>query len=127
MILRFANNLMVVVFAVAAIVQYNDTNALRWMLVYGAASIVGLRYAMGKLHWATATALASVCIIWALFKIPDLTTDGFRHMMDEVRMIQTGVEAAREFLGLLIISGWISILAFSSYRKRSAKASRIEK
>ncbi len=127
MILRYTNYLMVVVFAVAAVVQYNDTNALRWMLAYGAAFIISVRYAMGKLHWATATALASVCLIWALFKIPDLTAAGFRHMMDEVRMIQTGVEAAREFLGLLIVVVWAAILAVSSNRKGSIKDSPIEK
>lgn len=123
MIMRFANYLMVAIFAIATIVQYNDTNALRWMLVYGAAFVISLRYALGKLHWATATSLAGVCAIWALFKIPHLTTDGFLHMMDEVRMIQTGVEAAREFLGLLIIIVWITTLAISSYRKRSGEIS----
>jgi hypothetical protein len=120
MILRFTNYLMIAIFALAAIVQYNDVNAIRWMLVYGAAFIISLRYAMGKMHWATATALAGVCIIWALFKIPDLTTEGFFHMMDEVRMIQTGVEAAREFLGLLFIAGWMTTLTFVTRREKKS-------
>lgn len=119
MILRFANYLMIAVFALAVVVQYNDTNAIRWMLVYGAAFIICLRFALGKLHWATAAALSGVCIIWALFKIPQLSTSGFQHMVDEVRMIQTGVEAAREFLGLLIIAGWVTVLAVSTYRRRN--------
>lgn len=118
MILRFANYLMITIFALAAIVQYNDVNAIRWMLVYGAAFIISLRFAMEKLHWATAAALASVCLIWALFKVPDLTISGFQHMMDEVRMIQTGVEAAREFLGLLFIVGWMTILTFATRREK---------
>lgn len=117
MILKFFNYIMIVVFGLAAVVQYNDTNAIRWMLVYGAAFIISLRFAMGKLHWATASALAGVGTIWAMFKIPYLTAEGFQHMFEEVQMMQTGVEAAREFLGLLIIVGWIGILAVSSYRK----------
>lgn len=116
MILRFVNYVMIAIFALSAIVQYNDVHAIRWMLAYGAAFMISLRFAMEKLHWATAAALAIVCLIWALFKIPDLTISGFQHMMDEVRMIQTGVEAAREFLGLLFIVIWVTILAVSSYR-----------
>lgn len=124
MILRFVNYLMIALFALATIAQYNDTNAIRWMLVYGAAFVISLRFAMGKLHWATASALSAVCTIWALFKIPHLTAEGFQHMMDEVRMIQTGVEAAREFLGLLIIVIWVTVLAVSSYRNRSVNVLR---
>lgn len=118
---RYVNYLVIIVFAIAAVLQYNDVNALRWMLIYGAAFIISLQFAMRKLHWATAAALAVVCLIWALFKVPDLTISGFQHMMDEVRMIQTGVEAAREFLGLLIIMVWVTILSILSYRSSSAK------
>ena len=110
---------MVIVFALAAIVQYNDANALRWMLAYGVACIISLRFALGKLHWATAAVLAGVCTVWALFKIPLLSAGGFQHMLEEVQMNQAGVEAAREFLGLLIIAGWAAVLAISTYRKRN--------
>lgn len=119
MILRFINYLMIAVFALAAVAQYNDTNAIRWMLVYGAAFIISLRFALGKLHWATAAALAGVCTVWALFKIPQLSASGFQHMLDEIQMMQTGVEAAREFLGLLIIAGWMTVLAISASRRRN--------
>lgn len=116
--LRFANYLMIAIFILASAVQYNDVHALRWMLVYGAAGLLCILFAMNKLHWATASALAGVSGIWALFKIPHLTVGGFRHMLDEVQMNQAGVEAAREFLGLLIIAGWMIALAVSVYRKR---------
>lgn len=117
--MKFSNYIMIVVFGLAAVVQYNDTNAIRWMLVYGAAFIISLRFAMEKLHWARASALAGVCTIWAMFKIPYLTAEGFQHMFEEVQMMQTGVEAAREFLGLLIIVGWVTVLAVSAYRRRN--------
>lgn len=119
MILKFTNYLMIAVFALAAVVQYNDANAVRWMLVYGAAFIISLRFTLGKLHWATAAALSGVCTVWVLFKIPQLSASGFQHMLDEVQMMQTGVQAAREFLGLLIIAGWVTVLAVSTYRKRN--------
>ncbi|MDZ7718426.1 MAG: transmembrane 220 family protein [Balneolaceae bacterium] len=112
--LRYINYLAIIVFALAAIVQYNDVDALRWMLIYGAASVLSILYALKRLHWATSTVLAIVCLIWALFIVPDLTLSGFQHMFDEVRMIQTGVEAAREFLGLLLISSWMTLLTYAT-------------
>lgn len=121
MILRFANYLMIAVFVLAVIVQYNDPNPLRWMLIYGTACLVCIMFALKKLHWITAFTVVFISGIWALLKIPDLTVTGFQHMLDEVRMIQTGVEAAREFLGLLIIFTWVTVLAVSSYRKRKGK------
>lgn len=121
MILRFSNYLMIVVFALAVLVQYNDLNPLRWMLIYGAACVVCILYAVKKLHWIGASTIVFISGTWALLKIPYLTVDGFRHMMEEVSMIHPGVEAAREFLGLLIIFSWVTVLAVSSYRKKKNK------
>lgn len=126
MILRYTNYLMIVLFALSAVVQYNDPNAFRWMLAYGAASLVSLLFARKKLNWAMAGLLAGICIFWALFKIPYLTASGFQHMFDEVSMTSIGITSAREFLGLLLIAGWATVLAFSSYRSESKKVSPTE-
>lgn len=118
MILRVANYLMIVLFLLAVVVQYNDTNPFRWMLIYGAASLVSILFALKKLNWIATSSVLLITGIWALMKIPHLTGNGFRHMLDEVQMNQAGVEAAREFLGLLIIFVWVSVLAISTYRKK---------
>ncbi|MDX1640991.1 MAG: transmembrane 220 family protein [Balneolaceae bacterium] len=121
MILRFANYLMIAVFILAIIVQYNDVNPLRWMLIYGAACVICILFALKKLHWIASSVVLFISGVWALMKIPDLTVNGFQHMLDEVHMIQTGVEAAREFLGLLIIFAWVAVLAISNYREKKGK------
>ena len=121
MIFRFLNYVMIVLFILAAVVQYNDPNPLRWMLIYGAASLICILYTLKKLHWLAASSLLFVTGIWALLKIPDLTTYGFQHMFDEVKMTQMGVPAAREFLGLLIIFVWITLLAYSVYRDKNGQ------
>lgn len=122
MILRFVNFLMIVVFALSVIVQYNDANAVRWMLIYGATCMVSILFVAKKLHWLAAAAVAVVSGGWALLKIPGLTRAGFLHMLDEVHMTQTGVEAAREFLGLLIICAWVGTLAVSVYRENKRQS-----
>lgn len=123
MILRYINYLMIVLFALSAIVQYNDPNPARWILIYGAACIISLLFAGKKLNWIVAGLLAGISLIWALFKIPYLTASGFQHMLDEVHMTSIGITSAREFLGLLMIAAWATILAVSSYRKKSKKVS----
>jgi len=109
---------MIIVFGLAAIVQYNDVHAVRWMLVYGAAFVLSLLFALKRLHWATSTVLTVICLIWALIIVPDLTISGFKHMFDEVRMIQTGVEAAREFSGLILIVAWMTLLTFEIRKEK---------
>lgn len=125
MILRFVNYLMIAVFILAVLVQYNDVNPIRWMLIYGAASFICILFALKKLHWIAASTILFISGVWALLKIPHLTANGFQHMLDEVHMTQTGVEAAREFLGLLIIFSWVTVLAISSYRKKKEKISPV--
>lgn len=123
MILRYVNYLMIVLFALSAVVQYNDPNSVRWILIYGAACIISVLFARNKLNWVLGALVSGICIVWAIIKIPYLTASGFQHMMDEVRMTSIGITAAREFLGLLIIATWTTILAFVSYRTGSKKES----
>lgn len=127
MILRFANYLMIAVFLLAAIAQYNDPDPLQWILIYGLASLACIFFALKKLHWIIASTVVFISGIWALLKIPYLTASGFRHMFDELTMMQTGVEAAREFLGLFIIFAWVLILAISSYNKKREKIPPVSK
>lgn len=113
MILRIVNYLMITVFALSVIVQYNDPDSLRWMLIYGAACVVCILFAVKKLSRLAGALVAAIAGVWALMIVPELTINGFRHMLDDVHMTQTGVEAAREFLGLLIIFAWLVVLVVS--------------
>lgn len=119
--IRFINYLMIAVFVLAVIVQYNDAQPFRWMLIYGAACLICILFALNKLHWIAASSVVFISGVWALLKIPQLTVPGFQRMFDDVYMTQTGVEAAREFLGLIIIFIWVTTLAISIYRKKRDK------
>jgi hypothetical protein len=118
MILKFINFVMLLLFTLSVLVQYNDPDPVSWMLIYGAGCAICILFAMKKMRWTLlgGALVAAVSGILVLFKIPDLTVNGFRHMLDDVHMTQQGVEAAREFLGLLIIVVWVLILAFFAYR-----------
>lgn len=118
MIFRYLNYLMILLFALSAVAQYNDPDSVDWIAIYAAASLLSLFYAIGKLHWIAGAIIAGIAAIWAITIIPDLSTSGFRYIFDELQMRATGVEDAREFSGLLIVSAWTGILAFLSFRKK---------
>ena len=110
MVFRYLNVLFIFIFILSAAVQYNDPEPLRWIVIYLAAAIVSLLFAMDRITWKPAALLCVISVVWALFIIPDLTTSGFRHIFSDVQMMQHGTEAAREFLGLLIVAGWMMVL-----------------
>lgn len=118
MILRYLNYLMIIMFALSAIAQYNDPNPVIWASIYGAAFLISLLHAIGNLNWIPAALVAIIAGIWALTIIPDLTTSGFRYIFDELQMRAIGVEDAREFSGLLIVFLWTGWLSISNYRTK---------
>lgn len=114
MILRYTNYIMALLFGLSAIAQFNDPDPSFWVLIYAAGAVISTLYAVNKLHWMIAALLALIAGIWALTITPDLTTSGFRYIFDEIQMRAIGVEAAREFSGLMIIALWSVVLAVSS-------------
>ncbi|TVR14400.1 MAG: hypothetical protein EA391_12810 [Balneolaceae bacterium] len=108
--LKYLNYFFVLLFMFSAAVQYNDPEPIRWMAIYLAASVSCLLYVLQKFSWKFAAITAGIAIIWAVTIIPDLTAHGFRNMFSDVSMMQQGTEEAREFLGLLLVAGWMLII-----------------
>ncbi len=116
MIVRILNYGFILIFALAAAVQYNDKDPLFWIFVYGVACMLSLLFVFNKVHKLVLISLAVICGIWAMFIIPELTLNGFKHMFGDLEMMQSGVEETREFLGLLIICGWMITLSMSTQK-----------
>lgn len=118
MILRYTNYVMALLFGLSAIAQYNDPDPFFWTFIYTAACVISVLYALRKLHWMLAAILALVTGIWALTITPELTLSGFQNIFEEIGMQHIGVEAAREFSGLMIISLWSVSLAIASGKNK---------
>ncbi|WP_340103532.1 transmembrane 220 family protein [Rhodohalobacter sp. 8-1] len=118
MALRYTNYLMAFLFGLSAIAQINDPDPFFWSFIYTAACVISVLYALQKLHWMLAAILALVTGIWALTITPDLTLSGFQNILEEIGMSYIGVEAAREFSGLMIIALWSGVLAVSSGKRK---------
>lgn len=118
-------------FLISVLVQYNDPDPLRWMLMYGAAMIACIWRAVavhfgnknGYTHRATllfaiyTSTVASAAIVWAVDWMPSLQPVSLVHIFTDAGMYHAGVEEAREFGGLLIIAVWMGLYAWKAVRK----------
>jgi hypothetical protein len=115
---------MAALFALAALVQLNDPDPVRWVAIYVAACGLSMM-AAGRpsvLRAATA-AVGAIALAWAgliMFHGPGASSYG--HMFDEWEMKSVAVEEAREASGLLIVAAWMVVLLLRSLRAPSAPA-----
>ena len=122
---RVANGVWALLFVYATAVQYNDPDPVRWMLVYGFASVACVRAAvMQRPGWFLPTAVGSIALGWAAVWLPGvLAHPPAAGALTQYRMLNVEVEEARELLGLLLTALWMTVLAVV-YRPRSKVVSK---
>jgi hypothetical protein len=96
---RLAAAFIVLVFVCFAVIQLNDADPLRWILIYGATAILAVLKMFFRMGSAWHLALAAIASIWALSLLPTI----FEYAEFK------GTELEREFLGLVLVtvSMWI--------------------
>ena len=81
------------VFSAFMVVQFNDVDPLRWILIYGGASVLAVLKMFVRLSRAWYFVLAGIALVWALSLAPAIIENA----------AFTGTETEREFLGLVLI------------------------
>lgn len=125
--LRVANWVMLVAFLFSVVVQYNDPDPIRWILLYGFAALNCFLSLRGRLRWPLPGVVGGVALLWALLLAPGVigkTTIG--SLFESFEMANTVVEEAREMGGLLIVAAWMVVLgaiAYASSRRLKAGSS----
>jgi len=96
---RIASGVAAVVFAYAVFVQFNDVDPIRWVLVYGSASVVSALEAWGRLGGRRIPAvIGGVACAWAgLLVFQAVGAEGI-----------AAVELWREIGGLLVVGLWMT-------------------
>lgn len=89
----------VVLFSIAALLQYNDPDALLWAVIYGSAALVTLGFLFKKLSHYVPLILGLLAIVGFIYLFPD-KFEGFGVEDGDVK----NIEEAREAFGLLIIA-----------------------
>ncbi len=102
---------MILLFFLAAGLQYNDPDAGLWMMTYGIAGLACIVWRWNPVSYYWYLAIGSICLVWALslliFHVDQLSWDG---MFDSIQMKNQSVEIIREAGGLLVIALWMGIL-----------------
>jgi hypothetical protein len=112
------NYIFLVLFFLSAVVQYNDPDALLWMLLYGIAALICLLTSFGRLHWGISTLMAVVTLGLALIISPQVIGKvSFVELFVSMEMKTEVIEQAREMGGLLIIATWMIVIAVIRYRQ----------
>lgn len=117
-LLSVLNYVMLVVFALGAVVQYNDPDPIPWMLIYGAAAFACALFARGRAHWAVPAAVAAVAFVWGAMLAPEALGVRFGEMVETFQMKDPRVEVGREMWGLTLIFVWMAVLAVVTWRAR---------
>ncbi len=110
---------MAALFALSVAVQFNDSDSLRWMTIYGMACAISIVSAVrGSAPPLASLTVATIAVAWTVFWTmtggPKLSA--FAHMFDAWEMRSTPIEEAREACGLLIVAIWLLINALRAWR-----------
>ena len=113
--LKIANCVMAAAFLLSVLVQYNDPDPVRWMMMYGAAMIACILFLLDKKHWYIFAGIGIVALLWALTWAPGVIgKTQFSELFGAWEMKNERVEEAREFGGLMIVVVWMVVLTFFS-------------
>ena len=115
--MKAANRLMAVLFAIAAAVQYNDPDPLRWIAIYGLAGLACLLALAGRLPRLAPVLVGLAALVWAATLAPGVVGQvSIGDLFESYAMKSAPVEEGREMGGLLIVAAWMTVLAVRGAR-----------
>ena len=120
--MKVANVIFALLFIFSLVVQYNDPDPIRWMLVYGAAAAAcGWWVVRGSVPRWLPGVVALAALAWIVLWFPRvLGKVGFSEMFQERGMATLEIEEGRELIGLILVAIWMIVLFILSGRRRSA-------
>ena len=118
--MKGANRLMAMLFLIAAALQYNDPDPLRWMAIYGCAAVACLLALAGRLPRPVPAAIGLAGLTWAATLAPGVVGRvSIGELFESYAMKSAPVEEAREMGGLLVVTAWMAVLALVGARPAS--------
>jgi hypothetical protein len=86
-------------FALGALVQYNDPDSLVWIIIYAIAAVISLLFVLNRLKIVVPLVLGVLCFAGFVYLYPP-DFQGFDLNDGDIRTVELG----REAFGLLIIA-----------------------
>jgi hypothetical protein len=104
---KFIGILFTVLFALGAIVQYNDPDSLLWIIIYGIAALLSALFTWDRLKLFVPIVAGVLCLVGFIFLYP-AEFQGFDLNDGDIKTVELG----REAFGLLIIGLVMFVYAF---------------
>jgi len=117
---KFVNFFLAAIFLLFALMQFNDPDPLRWVLVYGFVTAVSVWAGLG--HCCRFDVLLGgfvVCLVWLMILLPEFVNwiqMGMPTITGSMKAEEPHIEYTREFLGLFLCG-----LVLSCHFRRSRK------
>ena len=112
---------MAVLFLIAAALQYNDPDPLRWMAIYGLAALACLLALAGRLPRLAPALIGLATLAWAATLAPGVVGRvSIGELFESYAMKSEPVEEAREMGGLLVVTAWMAVLALVGRARQPA-------
>jgi hypothetical protein len=115
---------MAVLFVFSAVVNLNDPDPLRWIALYGFAAAVSGFEARRGAPWPVAAAAALVALTAAVLIARGLDFAPVASLFDQWEMRDTSIEKTREVGGLLIVAGWMVLVAIAAALRARRSSTR---
>lgn len=111
------NAIFLAAFGLSALVQYNDPDALPWIIVYLAAAAMCALQFMGRCPRWLPLCLLAVSLAWSAALLPAIVGQvSPGEIFESISMRTRAVEEAREIGGLALVAAWSAVLAFGARR-----------
>jgi hypothetical protein len=117
--MRVANRLFAVLFVIAALLQLNDPDPVRWFTLYAAAAAACWVHPPRPFRAWLAVLVCIVALVWAIVWAPRVVpTFEWANLVRSKDARFPAVEDTRELFGLLIVSAWMGVRAITLARSR---------
>ncbi len=107
LLFKILGYLFAILFTVGAALQYNDPDALVWVIIYGIAATVSLLFAINKIGYILPLVLGLLAFVDFIYLYPS-DFQGFDLNDGDIATVELG----REAFGLLIISIVMFVFSF---------------
>ena len=110
------NYLMLAIFTLAIVVQFNDPDSGVWIAVYSIAALVCLLASKDQLHWMLPALIGILVLTWAivLFSQIDSKITFSDLFLSSWTMKTYAIELMREVGGLTVVLVWMIALSVSN-------------
>lgn len=113
-----ANVLMLLVFLLSLVVQFNDPDPARWVAVYGLAAMACGLETVRRGSWMVPALVGIAALAGAAILAPRVAGQvRIAELLQSYEMKSVEVEEGREVGGLLIVAAWMGTLTWSSHRR----------